>query len=42
MKERGLGGFYAGYMTTVLREIPFSFIQFPIWEGLKAKWAAYM
>lgn len=28
-------GIYRGYSTTVCREIPFSFIQFPIWERLK-------
>jgi len=35
----GVRGFYAGYATTVAREIPFSFIQFPIWERLKVLWA---
>ena len=30
-----LSGFYRGYFTTCLREVPFSFIQFPIWEGIK-------
>ena len=35
LKEQGAGGFYVGYFTTVAREIPFSFIQFPIYEGLK-------
>ena len=34
----GVKGFYRGYVTTVMREIPFSFIQFPIWEQLKASW----
>ena len=28
-------GFYRGYVSTVSREIPFSFIQFPLWEYLK-------
>jgi len=37
----GLGAFYAGYGTTVAREIPFAFIQFPIYEGFKKYWAAY-
>ena len=32
-------GFYVGYSTTVMREIPFGFIQFPLWEGLKSQWA---
>lgn len=35
----GLGGFYVGYGTLVAREIPFAFIQFPIYERLKKKWA---
>jgi len=34
----GFMGFYTGYGTTVMREIPFAFIQFPIWEGLKKAW----
>lgn len=35
INEQGFRGFYAGYSTTVAREIPFSFIQFPIWEFSK-------
>lgn len=31
-------GIYRGFGSTLLREIPFSFIQFPIWEYLKAHW----
>lgn len=31
-------GLYRGYGSTVLREVPFAFIQFPIWEHLKANW----
>lgn len=37
----GVGGFYTGYLTTVAREIPFSFIQFPLYEGFKKGWSAY-
>ena len=33
--ENGVATFFIGYWTTVAREIPFSFIQFPIYEGLK-------
>tara|TARA_B110001452_G_C15170329_1_gene406779 strand:- start:132 stop:1025 length:894 start_codon:yes stop_codon:yes gene_type:complete len=33
--EGGLMTFYTGYWTTVAREIPFSFIQFPMYEGMK-------
>lgn len=28
-------GLYRGFFSTVLRDLPFSFIQFPIWEYLK-------
>lgn len=37
----GLRGFYRGYTTTVLREIPFAFIQYPLWEFLKKKAATF-
>lgn len=37
----GIGAFYMGYTTTVMREIPFAFIQFPIWEGLKKTWGNF-
>ena len=32
-------GFYTGYFTTVMRELPFAAIQFPLWEKLKVSWA---
>jgi solute carrier family 25 S-adenosylmethionine transporter 26 len=34
-REHGLKGFYNGYFSTILREIPFSFIQFPLYEKMK-------
>ena len=37
--SNGIAAFYTGYWTTVAREIPFSFIQFPMYEGLKKFWA---
>lgn len=40
-KNGGIGGFYNGYGTTVMREIPFAFIQFPIYEGFKKAWSAW-
>ncbi|VDM30263.1 unnamed protein product [Hydatigera taeniaeformis] len=33
--SRGLGGMYRGYLSTILRELPFSLIQYPAWESLK-------
>ena len=38
IKREGWQGFYRGYSTTVLREIPLCIIQFPIWERLKSEW----
>ena len=35
LSARGWTAFYKGYMSTVAREIPFSCIQFPIWEAGK-------
>lgn len=35
----GVQGLYRGYKSTVLREIPFSLVQFPLWESLKALWS---
>lgn len=33
---------YRGYWSTVLRDMPFSLIQFPIWEYFKKTWADYV
>lgn len=37
--ESGAMNFFTGFWTTVAREIPFSFIQFPLYEGFKKFWA---
>lgn len=34
-KHKGLRGFYSGYYSLIMREIPFSGIQFPFYEILK-------
>lgn len=31
-------GLYRGFSATILREIPFSFVQYPLWEYLKTNW----
>ncbi|KHJ78451.1 carrier protein PET8 domain protein [Oesophagostomum dentatum] len=36
-RSNRLRGFYRGYLSTVAREIPFSVIEFPLWEFLKSK-----
>ncbi|KAJ1494438.1 Sadenosylmethionine mitochondrial carrier protein pu [Baffinella frigidus] len=38
---QGWRGFYVGYGSTIMREIPFSFIQFPIYETLKKRGAQH-
>merc|ERR1712077_70341 len=40
LQKEGLSGLFRGYSTTVLREVPFSCIQFPLWEWLKLKVAS--
>ena len=37
----GYANFYTGYLTTVMREIPFAFLQFPLWEGMKSSIAEW-
>ena len=37
-----MGGLYRGYFSTILREIPFSFIQYPVWEYLKVNKIMYL
>lgn len=39
LKSEGVRGFYRGYASTVMREIPFSVIQFPLWEFMKSTWS---
>ena len=38
LQQEGFKGFYRGYLSTVMREIPFSLIQFPLWELMKSTW----
>lgn len=41
-KRNGLCmGIYKGFSSTLFREIPFSFIQFPLWEYFKKNWTTY-
>lgn len=34
--QEGVRGFYRGYWNTLMREIPFSLIQYPLWELFKS------
>ena len=34
-KHKSIAGFYSGYFSFIMREIPFSSIQFPFYEVLK-------
>lgn len=35
LQTEGIRGFYRGYFSTITREVPFSLIQFPLWEYFK-------
>ncbi|KAJ1525191.1 hypothetical protein ONE63_010023 [Megalurothrips usitatus] len=37
-RDEGITGFYRGLGSTILREVPFSCLQFPLWEMLKSTW----
>ncbi|XP_042861327.1 S-adenosylmethionine mitochondrial carrier protein-like [Penaeus japonicus] len=39
LQREGFRGLYRGYMSTVIREVPFSIIQFPLWEMFKKSWS---
>ncbi|KAK8407225.1 hypothetical protein O3P69_002051 [Scylla paramamosain] len=39
LRKEGTRGLFRGYLSTVTREIPFSLIQFPVWEWLKKYWS---
>lgn len=36
-----LGGLYRGYGITLMREVPFACIQFPLYERMKVEWGRY-
>ncbi|KAL3780844.1 hypothetical protein ACHAW5_000838 [Stephanodiscus triporus] len=36
-----LGGLYRGYGITLMREVPFAVVQFPLYERLKLEWGRY-
>lgn len=38
LKHEGIYGLYRGFSSTVLRDVPFSIIEFPVWEWLKKEW----
>ena len=39
LRQSGWSGLYRGYASTIMREIPFSMIQFSLWEHTKQAWA---
>lgn len=42
MEIDGISGLYKGFGITIMREIPFSLIQFPIYEGMKNRIKQYI
>ena len=41
LRTEGVRGLFRGFTTTVVREVPFSSIQFPLWEWFKRTWAQH-
>ncbi|KAI5700938.1 hypothetical protein M8J75_004477 [Diaphorina citri] len=41
IQQEGIRGMFRGYTSTVLRDIPFSVIQFPIWEYSMKSYTSY-
>lgn len=39
--SEGIFGFYRGFWTTVMRDVPFSMLQLPIWEYLKQEYKIF-
>uniref|UniRef100_UPI00358F190C mitochondrial S-adenosylmethionine carrier protein isoform X3 n=1 Tax=Myxine glutinosa TaxID=7769 RepID=UPI00358F190C len=39
LQQEGILGFYRGFKSTAAREVPFSLVQFPLWEFLKKYWS---
>ncbi|KAG2344417.1 mitochondrial carrier [Suillus weaverae] len=42
MQHDGIRGFYRGFWTTIMREIPFTSLQFPLYEFLKHRLSIYL
>uniref|UniRef100_A0A8C4QAI7 Mitochondrial S-adenosylmethionine carrier protein n=1 Tax=Eptatretus burgeri TaxID=7764 RepID=A0A8C4QAI7_EPTBU len=39
LQQEGILGFYRGFKCTAAREVPFSLVQFPLWEFFKKYWS---
>lgn len=39
LAQEGFRGLYRGYLNTLMREIPFALLQYPLWELLKSVWS---
>ncbi|KAG2123799.1 mitochondrial carrier domain-containing protein [Suillus clintonianus] len=42
LQHDGIRGFYRGFWTTIMREIPFTSLQFPLYEFLKHRLSIYL
>lgn len=42
LTSQWFGGLYRGYSITLMREVPFAFIQFPLYERFKACWSNHL
>lgn len=40
VRQEGLFGLYRGFGSTIIRDVPFALIEFPIWEWSKKEWSS--
>ena len=41
IRKQGVAGLFQGYTSTVMREVPFALLQYPLWELFKSVWARH-
>ena len=38
VEQEGILGLYRGFGSTMLRDLPFVIVEFPLWEWMRTKW----
>lgn len=40
VRQEGIFGLYRGFGSTIIRDVPFALVEFPIWEWSKKEWSS--